>query len=118
MDQALVRWTTTQDAHVAPRISTVGRVEVGLVSTLASGRSSAQQRRNVSRARRTNQHSICLDWSPRFRIVPPGLCMFESSRPAIITTTIRVPTLFEAYLDDALATGHHDALIVIVGDRK
>ena len=38
-------------------------------------------------------------------------------RPAIVTTTINVPTLLEAYVADSLAYGH-DVLYVVIGDRK
>lgn len=38
-------------------------------------------------------------------------------RPAIVTTTIHVPTLLGAYVDDALTHGH-DVRYVVIGDRK
>jgi len=38
-------------------------------------------------------------------------------RPAIVTTTIHVPTLLAAYVDDALAHAH-DVLYIVIGDRK
>jgi hypothetical protein len=39
-------------------------------------------------------------------------------RPALVTTTIHVPRLLEAYVQDAVANGHQDALVVVAGDRK
>jgi Reversibly glycosylated polypeptide len=39
-------------------------------------------------------------------------------RPGLITTTIYLPELLEAYVDDAIAHGHQDTLVVVVGDRK
>jgi hypothetical protein len=39
-------------------------------------------------------------------------------RPALVTTTIYVPKLLEAYLQDAIANGHQNTLVVVAGDRK
>ena len=39
-------------------------------------------------------------------------------RPALVTTTIYVPRLMEAYVDNAIEHGHGDVLFVVIGDRK
>lgn len=39
-------------------------------------------------------------------------------RPALVTTTIYVPRLLEAYIDDAIRHGHEDTLVIVAADRK
>jgi len=39
-------------------------------------------------------------------------------RPGLVTTTIHLPKLLEAYVDDAIANVHQDVLVVVAGDRK
>jgi hypothetical protein len=37
---------------------------------------------------------------------------------AVVTTTIHVPTLLEAYMEDTQASGHRDVAFIVIGDRK